>query len=373
MNMTEHQRSKFVIFSIIGSTLAVSLVCAAAAISGRFYRYSEPEEEKKSEVQTVEFSLPGDKKEKYALPQGAVDVRIDDSRTAFTTASRETAENILTCYLQESFVAPEGERAVSASFLCSVRIVDASGETELLLPEEALELLRSRPSLIPVKVVTEKYSYSERIPGNSTTESKALEEGALLYKQIGRSAVVRTTETQTYICGESYSEPKTETEVVWEGLRTMIVKGTWQPDKDRESDQPGKKEGIRGKSAGSLSFVLPIRTAAESYFGMREGKMHLGIDLPAAVGTEIKAPEEGIVTYIGTRGEYGTVVEITHENGFVSRLTHCKDVQVEMNQRVFRAATVAKLAASEGSKKAHLHYELLIDGIPYNPMYYFSK
>ena len=65
------------------------------------------------------------------------------------------------------------------------------------------------------------------------------------------------------------------------------------------------------------------------------------------------------------------VVEIDHGNGFVSRLTHCADLQVELNQRVFQGDTVAVLAENtEGSGKPHLHYELLIDGVPYNPYYY---
>jgi murein DD-endopeptidase MepM/ murein hydrolase activator NlpD len=64
---------------------------------------------------------------------------------------------------------------------------------------------------------------------------------------------------------------------------------------------------------------------------------------------------------------YGFVVDIDHGNGFVSRLTHLSDVQVEMNQRVFLGDTVGTLAADEDGGNTTFHYELIIVGIPYNP------
>ena len=76
--------------------------------------------------------------------------------------------------------------------------------------------------------------------------------------------------------------------------------------------------------------------------------------------------------YCGERGAYGFVVDIDHGNGFVSRLTHLADVQVELNQRVFIGDTVGTLAPDEDGGKPVLHYELIIDGIPYNPLFYID-
>jgi murein DD-endopeptidase MepM/ murein hydrolase activator NlpD len=64
------------------------------------------------------------------------------------------------------------------------------------------------------------------------------------------------------------------------------------------------------------------------------------------------------------------VIDIRHENGFVSRIAPCDDVAVELGQHVSRGAGVARMPDAEGRRQPTLHYELQIDGIPYNPLYY---
>ena len=88
--------------------------------------------------------------------------------------------------------------------------------------------------------------------------------------------------------------------------------------------------------------------------------------------TKVYAPEDGTVIFCGERPGYGTVVEIKHENGFVSRLSSCANVAVELEQHVKRGAVIGYMPAIEGRGAPILHYELLIDGIPYNPLYYLS-
>jgi murein DD-endopeptidase MepM/ murein hydrolase activator NlpD len=78
------------------------------------------------------------------------------------------------------------------------------------------------------------------------------------------------------------------------------------------------------------------------------------------------------VVFCAERGAYGFVVDIDHGNGFVSRLTHLSDVQVELNQRVFIGDPVGVLAEDTDGGKPVLHYELIIDGIPYNPLFYID-
>ena len=76
--------------------------------------------------------------------------------------------------------------------------------------------------------------------------------------------------------------------------------------------------------------------------------------------------------FIGERGDYGLVIEIRHGDGFVSRLTHCASPYVELEQHVFRGDPIAILAKQEEEAQPHLHYELLIDGIPFDPLPYFE-
>ena len=65
--------------------------------------------------------------------------------------------------------------------------------------------------------------------------------------------------------------------------------------------------------------IFPLKNARlTSGFGMRfhpilrVSRMHAGVDFPTPVGTELYATGDGRVSYVGTRGGYGNVVEIDH-------------------------------------------------------------
>jgi murein DD-endopeptidase MepM/ murein hydrolase activator NlpD len=56
--------------------------------------------------------------------------------------------------------------------------------------------------------------------------------------------------------------------------------------------------------------------------------MHKGIDIAGAVGTPIVAAAPGVVTFAGwSKGGYGNLVEIQHQDGSRTRYAH--------NQRLF--------------------------------------
>ena len=125
-----------------------------------------------------------------------------------------------------------------------------------------------------------------------------------------------------------------------------------------------------GKDAGELKFIAPCRGTLTSAFGMRGGAMHYGVDYSLKPGGAIVAPESGTVVFCGERGDYGLVIEIRHGNGFVSRLSHRASPAVELGRHVYKGDQIALLAREENVSDPHLHYELLIDGVPYNPLQY---
>ena len=67
------------------------------------------------------------------------------------------------------------------------------------------------------------------------------------------------------------------------------------------------------------------------------------------------------------------MIEIRHEEGFVSRLsfgTKTVPTDLVLERHVKKGESVAVLPENEGAKESILHYELLIDGVPYNPLFY---
>ena len=95
---------------------------------------------------------------------------------------------------------------------------------------------------------------------------------------------------------------------------------------------------------------------------------HEGTDFKAAHGAPVRATGDGIVNYAGWRGGYGRVVIIDHANGYQTRYAHLSDLDVETGQEISRGQTVGRLGNSGMSTGSHLHYEVRINDIPYDPM-----
>lgn len=293
-----------------------------------------------------------------------------DRAPVMTLTSELAAKQMLWEYLASSAVAPEGERFVSAKFDCELILTQGDPLIQPLDAGEALNQLAQNPTLVPVLVTTLSVETSEGMPEIKETNEPALPKGAKMITQLGTGNLTQTTAQKTYRAGVLMETGVSDTRTLRTARETLVRTGTYT--KANTSGSPDRLEGTQGKSRGELKLGYPMRGQVVRYFGYVEGKMNYGLEISNSAGTNIVAPGEGIVVYCGERGAYGFVVDIDHGNGFVSRLTHLADVQVEMNQRVFIGDTVGKLAEDADGKKPVMHYELIIDGIPYNPLFYIS-
>lgn len=115
-----------------------------------------------------------------------------------------------------------------------------------------------------------------------------------------------------------------------------------------------------------------------SYYGMRAdpftGKptMHKGIDFAGVEGTNVVATAAGIVTWAGKRYGYGQLVEINHGAGLVTRYGHNKKVQVKIGDVVTKGDIIAKMGNTGRSTGAHVHYEVIRNGQPVDPLPYLN-
>jgi len=303
------------------------------------------------------------------MPDTAVTLLVS-RKPVLTLSSEAEAQRLLWEYLKDSAHAPEGEQFVSAKFAQELILTKPEPDAQLVPPDEAAALMRSMPGLVPVQVTTLRLERAEAEAEQLLSEDAALSKGMRIITQLGAGAITQITTQVNYIAGVATPlSPVTET--LREPRTTIVRTGTYT--KRDTSGEPDKQEGKKGKAADGLKLDWPIRGSVSSRFGFRNGSMHNGMDFEAKAGTAITAPGEGIVVYCGTRGAYGFVVDIDHGNGFLSRLTHLADVQVEYNQRVFLDEPIGVLADnSADGKKPHLHYELIIDGVPFNPEFYVS-
>jgi murein DD-endopeptidase MepM/ murein hydrolase activator NlpD len=99
-----------------------------------------------------------------------------------------------------------------------------------------------------------------------------------------------------------------------------------------------------------------------------ESAQHQGIDIAGGSGAAVVAAAAGVVSAAGWRQGYGTVVEITHGNGFVTRYAHAQRSLVRVGEPVRRGQAVALLGDSGRTTGPHLHFEVLRDGRPVDPL-----
>jgi len=117
----------------------------------------------------------------------------------------------------------------------------------------------------------------------------------------------------------------------------------------------------------------PIDGPVGSGFGFRtdpftgHGALHTGLDFPADVGTVIHAAAGGVVVSIDKHADYGNMVEIDHGNGLLTRYAHTSLVLVKAGDLVKRGQPVAEVGSTGRSTGPHLHFEVLVDGVPQNP------
>ena len=130
----------------------------------------------------------------------------------------------------------------------------------------------------------------------------------------------------------------------------------------------GTKEVPKTMATGA--FLMPTRGSISSRYGMRNGRMHRGLDIAARTGTPIKAADGGTVSFVGRRGAYGNLVEINHGNGYVTRYAHCSTINVKKGAKVYKGQVIAKVGNTGRSTGSHLHFEVLKNGSNKNPASY---
>jgi murein DD-endopeptidase MepM/ murein hydrolase activator NlpD len=118
-----------------------------------------------------------------------------------------------------------------------------------------------------------------------------------------------------------------------------------------------------------LTWVWPADGPITSPFGHRWGRRHDGVDIDAAYGSAVVAPQRGTVTHAGPGlSGYGLVVEIDHGNGLSTLFAHLSKVTATVGQVVAQGDQVGAVGATGQVTATHLHYEVHVNGVPVNPM-----
>ena len=128
-----------------------------------------------------------------------------------------------------------------------------------------------------------------------------------------------------------------------------------------------------GKVSLGISLARPVSGIISSRFGARSSirsSAHTGLDIATSTGTPVLAAASGTVTFSGRKGSYGNLLVITHSNGVQTYYGHCSKLYVSAGTTVTQGQTVAAVGSTGNSTGPHLHFEVRVNGVAYNPQNY---
>lgn len=100
---------------------------------------------------------------------------------------------------------------------------------------------------------------------------------------------------------------------------------------------------------------------------------HNGIDFEANIGDSVRSAGNGLVVFAGWKTGFGNVVEIDHQNGYLTIYAHNSAFVVKEGDVVRAGQMVAKAGSTGRSTGPHVHFEVHKDGRPVNPRAFLDK
>ncbi len=117
-------------------------------------------------------------------------------------------------------------------------------------------------------------------------------------------------------------------------------------------------------------FIWPVKGKVISKFGDdRMGAKNDGITLAVPENTPVKSISSGTVAYVGSDlSDYGNMVIIRHDNGYISAYSHNKSVNVKKGDKVQQGDVIARSGSTGKVKDPQLHFSIRQGREPVNPI-----
>lgn len=137
------------------------------------------------------------------------------------------------------------------------------------------------------------------------------------------------------------------------------------------------------KKLDCIPGIPPVKpdykTYISSYFGSRTDpfthmhRRHKGLDFVGPLNCEIYATANGTVTLAKqSRRGYGNEIVVDHGFGYATRYAHLNKILVTKGQKVKRGQLIGLMGSTGRSTGTHLHYEVRLNNIALNPIYFYE-
>jgi len=146
-------------------------------------------------------------------------------------------------------------------------------------------------------------------------------------------------------------------------------------------DSLNRKINVLVDSIYHLPTLTPISSSdlirITSGFGYRrhpitkKWSFHEGIDISATKRTEVYSTSDGVVENIyKDKTGYGNRIVIQHKYGYKTVYAHLSSISVKKGQHVKLNEKIGYVGSTGMSTNNHLHYEILLNNRPVNPVDY---
>ena len=267
----------------------------------------------------------------------------------FTVQDEKTAREIVNEFVLENSAYPNATLETELTYKTNLLRTE-----EILTREESKSLICSNRNISVLSVVN---SYTSKlIPYETHTENdSSLYIGESVVVSEGKAGTAQIAQKTVYKNKSEQSNLVLSEKVLNEPVTRIVRVGTKKKDV--------LKSGLFYPLSGTLS----------SPFGSRWGKTHEGIDLAVSTGTPVKASECGTVSYVNENsGTYGKIIRINHGHGVETAYAHLSEIKVSVGQNVSSDTVIALSGNTGRSTGPHLHFELLKNGEPLDPMPYLK-
>lgn len=125
-------------------------------------------------------------------------------------------------------------------------------------------------------------------------------------------------------------------------------------------------------------IAVPVKGTVTSPFGYRihpvteKVSFHYGVDIAANTGTDIVSAFTGKVEEVGENAVYGKYLIVRFDETLTAFYGHCSEIYVKEGAKVRGGRKIAAVGNTGMSTGSHLHFELRVNQVRINPLYYIA-
>ena len=346
--------------------------------------FERRKQEIQSEINTIEFEKKTEVAKKKVLDDRIIltGLEIDNF-----SATIELYEELIREKELEVIAAIDKEDEQFRKFKGRVRDMEENGVIsylEIIFDSTSFSDLLARLDFVGDIMQADEKTYNDLTIARDAT-SAAKDDLSLTKEEMEQEKALREEKRaelldQLDVAGELISQLESTRETFYalyveeaaeaDRIQTEINK---KVDELRRQEAAAAASKVRG--TGQLMWPVPSSGLVTSEFGARLHPVyhvytqHWGIDIAADYGKAVIASDTGTVITSEYNSSYGNYIVISH-GSMTTLYAHLSSRSVSVGSVVSKGQTIGYIGTTGVSTGPHLHFEVSIDGVKVDPLYY---